>query len=44
MSAHKWEFSSRLRRNAFGPRSQVPMKRIQEAVSEIKKISRKDPN
>lgn len=43
MSAHKWEFSSRLRRNAFGWRSQVPMKRIQEAVSEIKKISRKDP-
>ena len=43
MSAHKWQFSARFRRNIFGWRSQVPIQRIREAVSEIKKVSRKDP-
>ncbi|VAW38430.1 hypothetical protein MNBD_DELTA03-138 [hydrothermal vent metagenome] len=40
---HKWTFSSRFRRNAFGWRSQTPIKRIKEAVSEIKSVSRKEP-
>lgn len=40
---HKWEFSPRFKRNGFGWRSQLPIKRIKVAVSEIKKIARKDP-
>lgn len=39
---HKWQFTSRFRRNAFGWRSDVPIKRIKEALSEIKSIARKD--
>lgn len=41
-SAHKWEFRARFRRHAFGWRSQPAIKRIKEAVSEIKKVARKD--
>jgi hypothetical protein len=41
-SAHKWEFRARFRRHAFGWKSQPPIKRIKEAVSEIKKVARKD--
>ena len=40
---HKWEFRARFRRNAFGWKSQPAIKRIKEAVSEIKKVRRKDP-
>ena len=40
---HKWTFRARFRRHAFGWRSQPAIKRIKEAVSEIKKIARKDP-
>lgn len=40
---HKWAFAPRFRRNAFGWKSQPPIKRIKEAVSEIKKVPRKDP-
>ncbi len=40
---HKWAFRARFRRDAYGWRSQTPIKRIKEAVSEIKKIARKDP-
>jgi hypothetical protein len=40
--AHKWEFRARFRRRAFGWKSQPAIKRIQEAVSEIKKVARKD--
>ncbi len=43
MSTHKWEFSSRFRRHGFGWRSATPIKRIKEAISEIKKISKKEP-
>ena len=39
---HKWTFRVRFRRNAFGWRSQPAIKRIKEAVSEIKKAARKD--
>ena len=43
MNKHKWQFSSRFRRNAFGWRSQVPLQRIKEALSEIRAIARRDP-
>ncbi|WP_027370898.1 hypothetical protein [Desulfovermiculus halophilus] len=38
----EWTFRSRFRKHAFGWRSQTPIKRIKEAVSEIKKVSRQD--
>ncbi|TPV96980.1 MAG: hypothetical protein B7733_01815 [Myxococcales bacterium FL481] len=41
-SPHKWEFRARFRRHAFGWKSQPAIKRIKEAVSEIKKVARKD--
>jgi hypothetical protein len=41
---HKWEFRNRLRRNSFGwQSSKLAIQRIKEAVSEIKKVSRKNP-
>jgi hypothetical protein len=40
---HKWEFSPRFRRYAFGWRSQPAIQRIKQAVSEIKKATRRDP-
>lgn len=43
MSAYKWQFVPRFRRQAFGWRSDTPIQRIKEAVSEIKQVARKDP-
>ncbi len=43
MSAHKWQFSSRFRRHAFGWRSDTPIQRIKEALAEIKQVARKAP-
>ncbi len=40
---YKWEFRARFRRHSFGWRSQPAVKRIKEAVSEIRKAARKDP-
>jgi hypothetical protein len=40
---HTWTFRARFRRHAFEWRSQPAIKRIKEAVSEIKKAARKDP-
>jgi tetratricopeptide (TPR) repeat protein len=40
--AYRWEFRARFRRHAFGWRSQPAIKRIKEAVSEIRKVARKD--
>ena len=40
---HKWTFVARFRRHAFGWKSQPAIGRISEAVSEIKKVRRKDP-
>ncbi|MBK5101281.1 MAG: hypothetical protein JJE15_09865 [Desulfobacteraceae bacterium] len=40
---HTWTFRARFRRHAFGWRSQPAIKRIKEAVSEIKKAARKEP-
>lgn len=42
-ATHKWQFQSRFRRGAFGWRSQPAIHRVKEAVSEIKKVARKDP-
>jgi len=39
---HKWVFRARFRRHAFGWKSQPAIKRIKEAVAEIKKVARKD--
>ena len=39
---YKWVFRARFRRNAFSWRSQPAIKRIKEAVAEIKKFARKD--
>lgn len=40
---HKWTFAPRFRRNAFGWRSQTPIKRIREGVKEIRAVAGKDP-
>ncbi len=40
---HKWTFRARFRRQAFGWKSQPAIKRVKEAVSEIRKAARKDP-
>ena len=39
---HKWDFRARFRRHAFGWKSQPAIKRIGEAVSEIKAVARRD--
>lgn len=43
MSAHKWQFTSRFRRNAFGWKSDAPIQRIKEAIAEIKQVAKKEP-
>jgi len=40
---HEWTFRARLRRGAFGWRSQPAVGRVQEAVSEIKHVAHLDP-
>lgn len=40
---YTWTFRARFRRHAFGWRSQPAIKRVKEAVAEIKKTARKDP-
>ena len=42
-SAHKWQFAPLFRRHAFGWRSDTPIQRIKEALSEIKQVARKEP-
>lgn len=42
VDAHKWKFRPRFRRHAFGWRSQPAIQRVKEAVSEIRKVARKD--
>lgn len=42
-AAHKWEFRTRFRRNAFGWRSQSAIQRVKQAVAEIKQAARVDP-
>jgi hypothetical protein len=43
IGAYRWEFKPRFRRHAFGWRSQPAIQRVKEAVSEIKKVARRDP-
>lgn len=43
MSTYKWQFAPRFRRNAFGWRSDKPIDRIKEALTEIRLVSRKEP-
>lgn len=42
-NAHKWQFAPRFRGRAFGWRSDTPIKRLKEAVAEIKQVARKEP-
>ena len=39
---HPWAFRSRFRRHAFGWKSRPAIQRIREAVTEIKRVARKD--
>jgi hypothetical protein len=41
--AARWEFTRRLRKGAFGWRSRPAIERVRQAVSEIKRIARRDP-
>ncbi|OYV31554.1 MAG: hypothetical protein B7Z83_11420, partial [Thiomonas sp. 20-64-5] len=43
LTKHAWQFAPKFRRGAFGWRSDLPIQRIKEAVSEIKAMARKDP-
>ncbi len=40
---HRWEFAARFRRRAFGWRSRPAIQRVKQAVSEIKRVARRDP-
>ena len=42
-TTHKWQFSSRFRRNAFGWKSDTPILRIKEALTEIKAVAKMEP-
>ena len=42
VKAHVWTFRSQFRAGAFGWQSDLPIKRIKEAVAEIKKTARND--
>ena len=42
VTSYTWEFRARFRRHSFGWKSQPAIKRVKEAVSEIKKVARKD--
>ena len=42
-SEHKWQFTTRFRRHAFGWKSQPAITRVREAVSEIKQVARTKP-
>lgn len=43
LTKHTWQFAPKFRRGAFGWRSDLPIQRVKEAVSEIKAMARKDP-
>lgn len=43
MESYQWEFSAKFRSGAFGWKSDLPIKRIKEAISEIKKVAKKEP-
>lgn len=43
MSTHTWQFAPRFKRNGFGWKSDSPIQRIKEALTEIRQTSRKEP-
>ena len=43
LTKHAWQFAPKFRRGGFGWRSDLPIQRVKEAVSEIKAMARKDP-
>ena len=43
MAAHKWQFVARFRYHAFGWQSDKPIQRIKEALSEIKRVAKNEP-
>lgn len=42
-TAYKFQFAPRFRRNAFGWKSDTPIQRIKEALTEIKAVAKKEP-
>jgi hypothetical protein len=42
-ATYKWQFAPRFRRKAFGWKSDTPMKRIKEALAEIKAVAKNEP-
>lgn len=42
-TANKWQFAPRFRRKAFGWKSDTPIQRIKEALTEIKAIAKQEP-
>jgi hypothetical protein len=42
-TTYKWQFAPRFRRNAFGWKSDTPILRIKEALTEIKAVAKKEP-
>jgi hypothetical protein len=43
MTAYKWQFATRFRYHAFGWKSDKPIQRIKEALTEIKQVAKKEP-
>jgi hypothetical protein len=41
-TTYKWQFAPRFRRNAFGWKSDTPIQRIKEALTEIKAVAKKE--
>jgi len=41
-AVHKWSFRARLRRDAYGWKSEPAIRSVKEAVSEIKKVARSE--
>jgi hypothetical protein len=42
VTTYKWQFAPRFRRNAFGWKSDTPIQRIKEALTEIKAVAKKE--
>ncbi|MFI3195959.1 MAG: hypothetical protein QX195_09070 [Methylococcaceae bacterium] len=43
MTGYKWQFAPRFRQSAFGWKSDKPIQRIKEALTEIKQVAKKEP-
>jgi hypothetical protein len=43
MTSYKWQFAPRFRQSAFGWKSDKPIQRIKEALTEIKQVAKKEP-